>query len=519
MGWQEAPVVTSSGGGWQSAPVLDKPKNPVDLGPGGFRKALEGVISEDASPAMARVVAGFGTALDQPAMRLKQAITGLTPQDEARVQANRELQSSPLGMAGAVAGNLAMVGGPVAAATRALSPALTGTGAAAAVGGATATATNPVLQGESELTNTALGAAGGAAGDLIARGAARIAQPVIAGSRRVANVATTPGQAAGGLLNRIEQQLESLPVVGWFLTGARERAVKEANVEAIKKALPNGADASSIKAGRDGIEKAGEMIDDAYNAIYARLPKSVKPDQAFKDSVKAIPKAEGVDLPPSLEERFNTLIKDRILSRIEEGGSAESIRSAHNSLGALARKYRSSGDPDQRALGFAFSEAKKSLREMVSRQSGGEFKPALDALDNKYSALLAVEKASGYQGSKEGVFSMEALKRASTKSAPQFREFANTASDVLGRTVPDSGTAGRTLLPLATYAMGGGAAAGNEFLGGPEWLTGMALAPLLYSRPGVNYLTGAYPGQAAIAQTLRGAAPYAAQVGRVVTQK
>jgi hypothetical protein len=41
----------------------------------------------------------------------------------------------------------------------------------------------------------------------------------------------------------------------------------------------------------------------------------------------------------------------------------------------------------------------------------------------------------------------------------------------------------------------------------------------LYSRPGVNYLTGAYPGQAAIAQTLRGAAPYAAQVGRVVTQK
>lgn len=491
------------------------PSKPVDLGSGGFSKALEETIAEDAFPAGARLIGGAGTALDNAAMRLKQGVVGLTPQDVARVEANRELTSSPLGMAGAVAGNIAMAGGPAAVATKALAPVVTGPVAAGITGAALNTAANPVLPGESEAVNTGLGFAGGVAGDLAARGLSRVVQPVQ--GRSVPNVAVTPGQAKGGLVNKIEQQMESIPLVGWFLSGARERAVKEANVEAIKKALPSGASATDIKAGREGIERAGELIDHAYNMAYGQI-KTVKADQQFSEILQTIPKSEGIDLTPTLTRRFHSIVKDRVLSKLEGDASASAVRDAHNSLGALSRKYRVSADPDQRALGQAFDDAKDALRAMVSRQSAGPFKESLDALDSKYSALLAVKKASGYQGSRDGIFSMEALKRASSKSTKEFKQFANNASDVMGRTVPDSGTAGRTLLPLASYAAGGGAAAGNEYLGGPEWLTAAALVPLLYSRPGVRFMTGGLPGQSATSQAIRSASPAASQAGRVMLQ-
>lgn len=520
-------------GPWEKYAQKDE-KPPVPMKIGADRLA-EDVTAEAASRSIpAQMYAGAGTALDNMALRLKQAVSGLSTEDEARVRNNRALADTPAGMVGSVAGNLGLILSPGVAlqnvatqgAARVLPAVLAPTAGAAATGATLAAATNPVLSGESEAMNAGLGALGGALGDVAGRGLARVARPTTPtpeAARMAANgIAMTPGQASGprSIINKVEQQLESIPVIGWFITGARERAVREANVEAIKKALPQGADAAGIKAGRESIQKAGEVLDDAYNAVYSRLSGKFSADDEFRALISSLPKKEGVDLPPSLAKRFDRLMQDRVFSRLEDGATPDAIRDAQNSLGALARKYRGSiGSVDEQALGRAFAEAKTALREMITRQSSGDFRQALEALDGKYSALLAVEKAAGYQGSKGGEFSMEALKRASAKSSPAMRDFANTASDVLGRTVPDSGTAGRTLTALAPYIVGSGSAAGasaNEYLGGPGWVTGLALAPLMYSRMGARYMTGAYPGQAAFATTLRDLAPYMAQGGRAL---
>jgi hypothetical protein len=472
---------------------------------------------------LSKAAIGAAGAVNSAAMRLKQLVgRDLTPED---IQGLKEYKSLEEASGSAIAGNVgmnilstlnpatALYKGGAAAAAKVLPKVFAPAAGAATSGAAITAATQPTMEGETALGNMGEGAAGSVIADTATRGLARVAQPVMQSQpvQRLLKEGVVPtiGQSAGGFLNRVEQQLESVPLIGAFITNARGRAVKEMNESAIQKALPAGS-SEAIKAGREGVERAGDIIDGAYDRAYGQLKGVYGGDKPFQNAIKDIPTKEGIDLPPSLQERFDKLIQDRVYARLDKGANAETVRDIHNSLGALARKYRSSGDADQRALGMAFAEAKKEFRETVSRQTTtGEFKGTLDALDQKYSALLAVEKASGYSGSKEGVFSAEALNRAS-KKATSMQEFTNDASDVLGRTVPDSGTAGRALLPLAGLA----AAGGNEYLGGPGFVTGALAAPLLYSRPGAKYAVGALPLQKIISDALRSTAPFASQAGR-----
>jgi hypothetical protein len=504
----------------QSAP-------PAKIGAEGLGDAIKQVSEEFSKPE--KFAIGAAGWVNSAAMRLKQILgRDLTPEDLQGIKEYSALKEhSGSATAGDIAMNLLATLNPAVKAQRAaaevLGKAMPKVAAQVASTGATAgavtAASQPITGDETTAGETAKSAGIAMAADVATRGVARAVQPIIQSDAvkklTKEGIVPTIGQAAGGWVNKVEQKLESLPVIGDFISYARGRATKEFDEAAIQKALPAGT-AEQIKAGRAGIDRAREIIDDAYDTAYSKIPGMVKPDQPFLKALGDIPKQEGVDLPPSLAKRFDALVKDRVVSRLAgNGGDAEAVRNAQNSLGALARRF---GGPlasaDDKALSMAFNEAKQELRDLVSRQSSPEFKATLDALDRNYSALRAVEKASGYQGSREGVFSAEALKRATTRSTSEMKDLSNTGSDVLGRTVPDSGTAGRTLLPLAVYAGSGGAASGNEYLGGPAWLTGALAAPLLYSRMGSRYAIGDYPLQSIISQTLRDLAPISGQVAR-----
>ena len=504
---------------------------PAKVGVEGLPGAI-GDVSKDFS-GLSKAAIGAAGAVNKAAMRLKQ-ITGqdLTPQDLQGLEEYKALEkASGAAIAGEIGMNILatinpatkLYGAGKAAAERVLPQAakvLAPTAGAAVAGAGITAATNPVQQGETEAGNIGLGTAGAVAADTLTRGASRVLRPIVqseAVQKLVKEgIIPTIGQAVGGLANKVEQKLESIPVIGWAITGGRDRATKEMNEAAIRKALPAASSPEAIQAGRAGIEKAGEVIDGAYDAAYAAIKGKVKVDDAFNEKISQIAKREGIDLPESMADRFDKLIKDRVTDRLSEGASAETIRQVHNSLGALSRKYKGSGDPDQRALGQAFAEAKAELRSLVSRESGGEFKQALDALDKKYAALLTVEKASGYAGSKEGVFSADALKRASAKSSAEMKEFSRNAADVMGSSVPDSGTAGRVMNAIAPYVISGGIAGGNESLGGPAWLTAAAAAPIMYSKFGARYALGDLPFQQALAEALRRSSAQTSNIGRSV---
>ena len=146
----------------------------------------------------------------------------------------------------------------------------------------------------------------------------------------------------------------------------------------------------------------------------------------------------------------------------------------------------------------------------------------------KFANLLRVEKASAKSVTGGGEFTPGQLNQAVRELTPNKRSFAkgqslmqdlsDPAAQVLTGKLGESGTLPRYLLGMGL--LGGGTALGNEQLGGPDWVTRLALGSALigpaYTRAGSRYMVGDLaPGlQQPIAAGLNAMAPYAGQLGR-----
>lgn len=537
MGWKDAPEV-ESGAAWQSAPEVgatEAPKEPLKIGREGFAQAMRETLAK-ASPSDRFLSSVYSTMVDQPALRLQQmaqaASGGQTPENAANIAASREMAAASLpgAVTGSIAGPVGRVLGPMSAgAGLAAAPAYASIPAAGAIGAAANLATNPTLPGESEMMNAGVGALGGAGGQAAISGVARAAQPIMQSEAVKAlterGIIPTIGQSFGprSIVNRVEQQISSLPVIGWFTRGARDRATMEMNVDRIRQSVPPQYRDTIERAGRESVDKADEIVDGAYDAIYSRIPKPVKVDWDFEQAIKGIPNRAGINLPDSMIKQFDRTMRDLVTSRAglallknKSEMDAQLLRTIHNDLGQEARDYLKSTSTTEQRLGKAFQQAKLEFRDMVSRQSGGDFKDAMGELDKVYATLGTVKAATERSGSKEGIFSAEAYRQTAKSGPTEGRNFAKTAADVLGGTEPDSGTAGRALL---AYGLGGAAAGGNDYLGGPEWLTAALLAPAVYNRMGQRYALGDYAWQPALGAGLRSLSPQAIIAGQQIANK
>lgn len=508
---------------------MPAPEKPT-LGNEGFAKSVQEASAEMGPLSNAAI--GFAGRLNDAAMRLKQLFGNqLTPQEQNAVIANRaHRDGSTAALAGSVAADIAGTAVPAVAAQGAIAKAagtilpkiIAPTVGAAGTGAAISAATEPVLSGESAADNALRGAIGGAVGDSAARVAARVVQPVIrstdADTLVKQGIIPTPGRAGGAnsLMGRLEQSIESLPIIGQIIKNANMRSIDELNKAAINGALPNGAQVTV--SGRKAIESAKNIFDNAYTA--ALDGKTVKVGNALDDVVSRIKADPDLFLTDAAEKDLIKLV-DQVKNRIPQTGeiSGEVAKKIDSFLGGTAARYTKSADAVQREFGSAVLEVQKDFRSVLSRDI-----PELRAIDGKYATFLRVLRAAGATGSKSGVFSPEQLQQAvrmmdNSRNRAAFargdallQDLSEPAVNVLGRTVPDSGTAGR----IATMALmgSGGVAGANEFYGGPGYLTALAAAPLIYSRAGSKYMIGAYPGQQATADALRSLAPFSALAGR-----
>jgi len=484
-------------------------------------------------------LAGAGAALDDAAYRVKQLFGNkLDTQETARVQANRDLiGASGEALVGNIAGNVAMTGAPAmgmqnlltrGAATilpRAIAPAVAAAGTGATVAGVT----QPVLQGESTAGNMAMGAAGGAIGDVAARGASRIVQPIMQSApvKKLLSegVVPTPGQATGAnsIWGRVEQGLQSVPVIGQFITAARDRAGTEFNRAAINRALPAAQKGAIPNVGRAAIQQVDDVLSQGYDDVLARIGV-VKIEPNFLQSTKAALGDPDLALPPDAQKRLLSIVRLQVLGRAKNGQmSADLAKRADSQLGMLAREYSSSSDADQRMLARGIRQVQSAWRNNITANATPEVRADLDNLNEAFANFIRVEKAAGMQGAKDGIFSpaqLQSAVRATDSSARKgqfakgnalMQDLSEAATSTLSQTMPNSGTADRALL---ASLLGLGGAAANEYYGGPGFLSALALAPLAYSRAGSRYAVGnLVPGQQTLAELLRQSAPYAAQIG------
>ena len=338
----------------------------------------------------------------------------------------------------------------------------------------------------------------------------------------------TPGQLMSDIplvgkgIQKMEQELTSVPLSGAIIQSGLERTGQQFNrgiankiLEPIGEKLPNG-----VKPGNEMMGYLADKVDDAYRGLESKIKLSNFTDPKTKQSTtdfllkKYID--EAADKPIEHQRLILDEFKNALLDNFQRKGSltGAEFRQAEKALGGKAKAYMA--NPATQDVGFALRNLQDALRNELSIQNpvvGNE----LRASHEMFKRYLRAERAAAYRGAQEGVFSPSQFKSATETLAGRrgtatgqgmFMPESQAATSVLGKTAPDSGTAGRLMTPAALgKTMGLGAAEGGlnlATMGVPLATTGMLYNPLAMKL--MTQLATSRPG------ALKQASPYAAPV-------
>ena len=391
--------------------------------------------------------------------------------------------------------------------------------AVGAAGGAGSAALSPVTSGDywsSKGDQVMTGAAFGGATPVIAAGVSRIVSPKASTNPAIAKlrsegITPTAGQILGGGAARTEEKLSSLPIVGDAITGAKARSVTQLNRAAANRALaPVGAQLPEGMVGRDAVEFVGDTLGKKYDELLPGL--TVKADKQFADNISNLSgMLRNGSLDPKYSAGFDRFMNTNVLNKFKGQNSltGQTVKQIESDLGQTIARYGKSQDPDAQLYADALREVQSSLRELVAR-SNPKAATELKAINTGYANFKRLERAAAGVGAEDGVFSPAQLqsavkaldrskdKRAFSRGTALMQDLSEPAKSVLGPKVPNSGTADRSFMALATLLDPKAAA--------------MALtAPVLYSEPGqkaLAWLLASRPQAAqSVANSLREASP------------
>lgn len=386
-------------------------------------------------------------------------------------------------------------------------------------------ALDPTETGESRTTNALLGAGGGALGFGLGKVLSRILAPQTRPAAKElleAGVTPTPGQIMGGAGQRIESAAESIPFVGQGIRGAKSRASEQFNRAVINKALePIGANVDEI--GHEGIKLAREAVENSYDEALSLLPR-VDFDPQFDTALQTI-RQMATTLTPERQSQLERIIQQRLIDKLTPARtvSGESFKSIESEIKREAREFMRSADYDQRQMGAALNAVVVELKGLAARNSP-EAAEALRRADSAYARLLRVERAASMQGAPTGVFSASQLgnairsmdgslrKGAIGRGEGLMQDMSTAGREVLGESLPNSGTADRL---LSTVALGGGYAVdpmiAGSAIGARALYTDPAqeiIASLLARRPEAMRTAGNYVERLAPVSGLAGVQTY-----------
>jgi len=251
----------------------------------------------------------------------------------------------------------------------------------------------------------------------------------------------TMGQAYGGKIGSIEQKI-STPFLQESIQEARRRPQQMFVRETIDEALkPLGVKVPEGFTGETAVDFAEDAIGEAYAAVVPKAKfNAIEPNakiegilnQAVSDKV-----FDATDLK-AFRKKLNESYF-RFMRNPDAGG--EAFKTAESKLSGQIRSALQKGDvTDARIL----REIQQELRDSFAKQNPDL--PDLQAANQAYRNMRPIVKLSDAKAATGGEFTPAALVKAETKgrarTSPEVIR-AREARDILGQTVPDSGTAGR----------------------------------------------------------------------------
>ena len=289
------------------------------------------------------------------------------------------------------------------------------------------------------------------------------------------------GQRSG----MIEDRLQSIPILGDAISANRKTAVEQFNratwdkvLEPIGKQVPK-----AIPAGNKMAESAQKQISQAYDDLLPKLKFAA--DKEFNAEIINLRQlASG--LPKEQADQFERILKTEVFDRMTDAGlmSGESIKRAESRLGEKMRTAMRSQNVWDSDLADALHEAQAVIRNTLERQNPA-FSKQLQNINKAQAMAYRPERAAGYLGAKDGVFTPAQLlnsvrakdatknKRAFAQGNALMQDWAQQADNTLSGKTPNSGTVDRALL-------GGLTLGGMSFI--PGWgqaLAGAATIPYL----------------------------------------
>ena len=348
----------------------------------------------------------------------------------------------------------------------------------------------------------------GAGGGVLATGAGRGIANVIGPNLDAAvkkligeGVNLTPGQMMGGIGQRIEDKLTSVPLLGDIINYSRGKGIEEFNKAAYRRALEPIGGKVPESTGRAGMESVKNQLTNAYDDLLPKL--TYKPDNQFLNNVTNIGK-EITGIKPQNAQEVASVVNDVVSSRLDKNGEikGEVFKVIEEKLGGLAKIYKASADADQRLMGDAYATTLGELRQNLARNNP-QFAEQLNKINTGW-ANFARLRGAGSMANTQEMFTpnqLAAAVKAADKSAGKgatatgkalMQDLSDAGAQVLPGKIPDSGTAGRAAINSVLGALlgSGGAVTAQSHpvaVGTAALLGSAAAAP--YMPGGRNLIT------------------------------
>lgn len=327
---------------------------------------------------------------------------------------------------------------------------------------------------QSRVAAALLGATTGALGGVAGRGIARVAGGAATGVREGAQnflndrgIRMTPGQILGGRTKGIEDRLAGLPFIGDVINNARREGVQDFNRAAFDEGLaPIGASTGGVIA-EPGIDAARALRSNAYSN--ALDPVTLQADAPFIADMQGV-----IQAGQALPEPMLGNIQYTLPTRVGEAFDASGQLTGRDYQQALRGLRRDSASVANQPYGWDFGQvtqaAEGALGQMVERQAPGvvEALTAANRANTNVETLRSAVNAArnGSRSHQPGVFMPSQLSDAASQTAKRFGnsqgttnqpfyELTRAGQEVLPSQVPDSGTAGRMVIPLLAASLGG----------------------------------------------------------------
>jgi|SRR5689334_6907223 len=277
----------------------------------------------------------------------------------------------------------------------------------------------------------------------------------------IGQIARSGSDLGGKIAAGIEDRLAGYPIVGDAIKSARLRGSQGLNRAAFNEGLaPIGRDTGRLtgSAAVDNMQDATrQAYSDALDGVTLPHDLTFGTDYAAaKNAAAAIP-VHGPQIVHTLENTVEPYFANGNLS-------GENLQAALQRLRSEASTYN--GLPGGKSASDAFGQVEDALHGLVQRQAP-DVMPRLQAANTAYRNQQILQNATN--GAKDELFTPFQLRRASISNTKSFGganqaastdrpfyDLARNAQEVLPSTTPDSGTAGRWLIPAGATALAGG---------------------------------------------------------------